>query len=414
MGRVSRLWERVVALRDRYDRRLWTLFSVQMIVSAGFGAAMPFVSLYLYRELGVSMKVVGTIMLFSALISSAGRIAGGELADRIGRKPLITASMAMRTIIFLVMSYVIYIRASYLTVAVVFLAIRFVGALSQPAISAMVADVVPQERRVEAFGVLRIGGNAGWAVGPAIGGFLITISYWSLFLVTAAASAIGLVIIALFTRESIAALPTERFRLRTIVDAGRDRRFLLFCAFSLLLFMVMGQFASTFSVFTTEFIGIKDVELGFLYTLNGIVVVLLQLPAALLGERLGARRALTLGAVLFAVGYFSVGIAPGFYFLLGSMVVITLGEVIFSPSATTSVANMAPVGKTGRYMGFFGLSESFGWSAGPFVGGLLLDSLGNRPVLMWGLVAAIGVTAAIGFYSTDRIVGRGRQSGTAT
>jgi len=394
---VRALHERITTLRDRYDRRLWTLFAVRMIVSLGFGAAMPFVSLYMYRELGLSMKLVGTIMLFSALISSAGRIIGGELADRIGRKPLIAVTMGVRTIFFLLMSYVIYIRASYIVVALAFLAIRFIGALMQPGISAMVADIVPQKRRVEAFGILRIGGNAGWAIGPAIGGFLMVISYWSLFLVTAAASLMGMVLVVLFIKESSHTRATERFELSKVLDVGRDRRFLVFCGFSFLLFLVMGQFASTLSVFSTEFVGISDVHLGFLYTLNGIIVVLFQWPAALLGGKIGTRRALTLGAILFGAGYFTVGLAPSFYFLLGSMVVITLGEVTFSPSATTAVANSATEGKMGRYMGFFGLAEALGWSAGPFVGGWLLDYLGKEPLVLWGAIAAIAVTAAIGF-----------------
>ncbi len=394
---VRALHERITTLRDRYDRRLWTLFAVRMIVSLGFGAAMPFVSLYMYRELGLSMKLVGTIMLFSALISSAGRIIGGELADRIGRKPLIAVTMGVRTAFFLLMSCVIYIRASYVAVALVFLAIRFLGALMQPGISAMVADIVPQERRVEAFGILRIGGNAGWAAGPAIGGFLITISYWSLFLVTAAASLIGMALVLLFIEEPRHRLAAERFELSKVLDVGRDRKFLIFCGFSFLLFLVMGQFASTLSVFSTEFVGISDVQLGFLYTLNGIIIVLFQWPAALLGGRIGTRRALTLGAILFGAGYFTVGLAPSFYFLLGSMVLITLGEATFSPSATTAVANSATEGKMGRYMGFFGLAEALGWSAGPFVGGWLLDYLGKEPLALWGAIAAIAAVAAIGF-----------------
>ncbi|HDL84799.1 MAG TPA: MFS transporter [Candidatus Acetothermia bacterium] len=399
------LYKRFTTLLDRYDRRLWTLFAVRMIVSIGFGAAMPFVSLYLYRELGLSMEAIGTVMLFSALISSSGRIIGGELADRIGRKPLIAVTMGVRTLFFLLMSYVIYIRTSYLIVALVFLAIRFLGALMQPGISAMVADIVPQERRVEAFGILRIGGNAGWAIGPAIGGFLMVISYWSLFLVTAAASLVGMVLVILFIKESIQTQATERFELSKVLDVGRDRRFLVFCGFSFLLFLVMGQFASTLSVFSTELVGISDVQLGFLYTLNGIIVVLFQWPAALLGGKIGTRRALTLGAILFGVGYFLVGLAPSFYFLLGTMVVITLGEVTFSPSATTAVANSAQEGKMGRYMGFFGLAEALGWSAGPFIGGWLFDYFRNEPLILWGAIAAIAAIAAIGF----SIFGQGRK-----
>jgi len=403
MGLWNRLLIQLAALSDRYDHRLWVLFVVRLIVSAGFGVAMPFVSLYLYRELGISMKGVGMIMLAAALVSSAGRITGGELADRFGRKRLISYTMAVRTGVFVLMAYAIYARASYLTVAFLFLLIRFFGALTQPGISAMVADIVSPKRRVEAFGVLRIGANAGWALGPSIGGFLITISYWSLFLVTAAASLVGVIIIILFATESIHVREQGRFTLRKALDTGRDKRFLIFCSFSLILFLVMGQFASTLSVFSTEFIGISDVELGFLYTLNGIVVVLFQWPAALLGSWLGMRRALALGAILFAVGYFSLGIVPSFAFLLGSMVVISLGEVVFSPSATTAVANMAPKHKMGRYMGFFGVAEAFGWSAGPFIVGVLMDAYGNSTSqLLLGAIAAIAIVAAIGF----QIVGR--------
>lgn len=388
---------RLTDLLKRYDRRLWVLFAARLIVAAGFGAAMPFVSLYLYRELGVPMTVVGTIMLISAVISSAGRIIGGELADRIGRKPLITVTMAIRTVLFLIMAYVIHVRAPLLVVASAFLAVRFAGAMTQPGISAMVADVVDAERRVEAFGILRIGGNAGWALGPALGGFLIAISYSSLFLVTAAASLIGFLIIVLFTSESIRAREKKRFELKELLAVGRDRGFLVFCTFSLVLFLVMGQFASTLSVFSTEFLGISDVELGFLYTLNGVIIVLFQWPAALLGGRLGTRRALTLGAILFAIGYFSVGVVPSFAFLMGSMVVITLGEAVFSPSATTAVANMAPPENMGRYMGFFGLAEALGWSTGPFIGGLLLDAYATKPLILWGVIAGIGVAAGLGF-----------------
>jgi MFS family permease len=211
-----------------------------------------------------------------------------------------------------------------------------------------------------------------------------------------------MVIIVLFTSESIRAREKERFELKGLLAVGRDREFLAFCAFSLVLFLVMGQFASTLSVFSTEFLGISDVELGFLYTLNGVIIVLFQWPAALLGGRLGTRRALTLGAILFAIGYFSVGIVPSFLFLMGSMVVITLGEAVFSPSATTAVANMAPSEKMGRYMGFFGLAEALGWSAGPFIGGLLLDAYGGTPLLLWGAIAAIGLVAAIGFSVSGR------------
>lgn len=86
----------LMAVIRRYDRRFWTLVLIQLIVAIGFGAAMPFVSLYLHTQLGVSMTVIGTIMLVSALVASGGRIVGGEIADRIGRRPLLLVGMSAR------------------------------------------------------------------------------------------------------------------------------------------------------------------------------------------------------------------------------------------------------------------------------------------------------------------------------
>ena len=84
------------------------------------------------------------------------------------------------------------------------------------------------------------------------------------------------------------------------------------------------------------------------------------------------------------------------------MVIITLGEVMFSPVSMAAVANMAPPARMGRYMGFFGLTEAVGWSLGPYIGGILYDRLALTPVILWGSIAAIGVVAALGFMLTQK------------
>jgi len=117
---------------------------------------------------------------------------------------------------------------------------------------------------------------------------------------------------------------------------------------------------------------------------------------------LGIRASLVLGSLLYSLGYLSVGLVPSFYFLLGSMVIITSGEVLHAPTSTTAVANMAPMGKTGRYMGFFGLAEALGWSGGPFIGGFLLDGFPGCPIIIWGCIAGLGLIAAAGFFASLR------------
>jgi len=400
-------WRRPLAgvarLARTYDRRFWTLLSVQLIVAVGFGAAMPFVSLYLHDQLGAPMTVVGTIMLVSALVACGGRIVGGEIADRVGRRPLLLGGIGLRVVAFALMALGIHLGWTVWMIGFIFLLIRLFGAAVRPGLMAIVADVVDEERRVEAYALFRIGSNAGWAAGAAVGGFLVTASYASLFLLTTGASFVGVILVALFIQESRRSAASERFALSRVLDVGRDLRFLTFCAWSVLLFVVMGQFASTLAVFSTESIGISAPQLGSLFTVNGIAVVLFQWPAARLSARVGIRWGLVLGCLGYALGYFSVGWVPSFAFLVGSMVLITLGEVTFSPTATAAVASMAPEERVGRYMGFFGLTEALGWSLGPFLGGLLFDRMVGQPVILWGIIASLGVTAAIGFsLSYDR------------
>lgn len=386
----------------QYDRRFWNLLLVQLIVAVGFGAAMPYVTLYLHIQLDVSMTLVGAIMLVSALVACAGRIVGGEIADRIGRRPLLLVGMSARVVVFALMVAAIHLRWSVWSVGFVFLLIRLIGATVRPGLTAMVADVVPAENRIEAYALFRIGANGGWAVGTAIGGFLISVSYASVFVLTTFASLIGVILVALFIRESIRTTETEKFALKRVFDVGRDLRFLVFCGWSVLLFVVMGQFASTLAVFSTQTIGISARQLGWLFAINGFAVVIFQWPAARLAARVGIRWGLALGCLGYALGYFTVGFAPSFGFLIGSMVIITLGEVAFSPTSMAAVANMAPDARIGRYMGFFGLTEALGWSLGPFIGGVLFDRLAHVPVLLWGIIAAIGVIAAAGFLLTQR------------
>jgi MFS family permease len=399
-----KLVDRIRPLLERYDRRLWVLFAVQLVVALGFGAAMPFVSLYLYQERGIPMTLVGTMMLGAAVASAVGRILGGELADRIGRKPLVVGAMVLQTGFFLAMAWTIARHAPILGIASAFVAIRLAGSAAEPGINAMVADVVPPERRIEAFGFLRIGGNAGWAIGPALGGFLLTVSYDSLFLLTAAATLVGGVLVFFLVRESIGARAQEPFSIARLLDAGRDRKFLGFTVWSLFLFLLVGQFATTLTVFSTGALGASDVALGFLFTLNGLICVFFQWPASAAAKRLGMRWALVLSSLLYAVGYFSVGLVPAAGYLYLSMTVLTFGEILFSPTANAMVANLAPSGKTGRYLGFYGLAEGFGRSAGPFFGGILLDRLLGRPVVLWGALAGFGVIAAVGFFFLARRV----------
>ena len=401
----------------QFDRRVWALFVGRIISATGFSIVIPFLSIYFYLDLGIPMTTIGAVFLVSTGFGALGQIIGGEVADRFGRRNIMILAMSSRALIFVGISLVIYFTNDFLFIAVLVVCSSFVGSLFEPASNAMIADVVSPSKRLEAYGLLRIGQNIGWTLGPLLGGLLAIWGYSTLYLLTAICSAAVAVIIFLYVRESSRRdLGRKRLSFKDLKELkDQAAPFLLFSFFSIFLWLVMAQMSSVYSVYSTSEVGMTLTEIGYLYAINGIIVVVLQLPLARYIVRFRMTSVTAVGSLVYAAGYFSVALATDFWMLAGSMVIITLGEVITSPSSMNLVANLSPENERGRYMGIFGLFTSTGWSLGPFVGGILYEAFNSEPFLLWGGVAIFAIVSAIGYFSLrailseklDRVGGRG-------
>ena len=158
----------------------------------------------------------------------------------------------------------------------------------------------------------------------------------------------------------------------------------------------MGQLGPTLSVFSVDRIGLSTAQYGLLLMVNGIIVVLFQYPAARWAGRLPRARGMVLGSLFYAVGWLSMGGVTGFSGAVAAIAVVTIGEIIFTPLTLAMVGRLSPWDRRGRYMGFFGLSQSLSMSLGPLVGGSLLDAFPANAWAIWGTISAIPFTAAIG------------------
>jgi MFS family permease len=379
------------------DRRVLVLVFCRGITALGFSVVFPFLSIYLHNVMHISMTAIGTVFLLSSLAGALSALLGGELSDKFGRKRVMVFALIFRAITFFVISLAVLKSAGFFVIAALVVVSSFSGRLFEPAAGAMISDVSTPTKRQEAYALLRIGINLGWAIGPAIGGFLASFSYAFLFFAAGIVISAGLVILLVALKGYKTTAHGERVNLRDLFSVGRDRIFVSYNLVSLLLFLVTAQLMMTLSVYAVDWVGISKVQLGYLYTLNGLMVVLLQFPCVRLVRGLRMTRVMALGSFLYAAGYFSASFASGFVALLLSVIVVTFGEMFTSPSSLALVANMAPRERYGRYMGVFELFSSVGHSLGPFVGGIIMDaSAGNRFVI-WGFVGIIGLVAMQGF-----------------
>lgn len=395
----------------------------RVLSSTGFSISIPFLSLYLYGARGIPMSAIGGMFFVAALAGAAAQLYGGEWTDRYGRKPVLVAAQAGRGAIFLGMGFATLVQADFWVFVLLTCWSAFFGRLYEPPSGAMVADVTSGDGRVEAFGILRVAGNLGFAIGPAVGGFLTALSYATLFFVSSGILLLSALFLAVRIEES---LPTERRRgreagigddlpptaarrapaarfqggidFRSILDTLRDHRFLRHSIGCLFFFTVLGQLMSTFSVYAVEWAGISKIELGWIYSLNGGMVTLLQFPAVRALAPYRMTTALALGSVLLAAGYAMMGFASGAAAIALCMAVVTIGEITATPAAMNLAAGFSTEETRGRYMGVYGLFNSFGWSLAPVLGGALLDASHGVAWIPWTGIGLLGLIAAYLFF----------------
>jgi MFS family permease len=396
-GNYSELKQRLS--RDvfgRFPRGVWVIAGTQLFASAGFSICLPFFALYLHQERGLPMTLIGTLYLISGICSSATQMIGGVLADRFGRRRLILGSSITRLFIYSGLAALVATSAPVWAIIITYISGQAVGMSMRPAIAAMITDLAPPGRLTETYGVLRVGQNVGWAAGPALGGYLITfLPYAWLFAVAAFSSVITFVFIFFFLTESFQGTG-ERIPFGSMFSVARDRLFLVFTGLCLLVFVTMGQMGSTLSVFTVDNIGFSTAQYGLLLTANGIMVVLFQYPVARWAGRLTRARGLALGSLFYALGYLSLSGVHDFGWALAAMVIITAGEIVFTPLTLSVVGQLSPQNYRGRYMGFFGLSQSMSISLAPLAGGVLLDTFPQDPWLVWGTISTVACAATAG------------------
>jgi MFS family permease len=141
--------------------------------------------------------------------------------------------------------------------------------------------------------------------------------------------------------------------------------------------------------------GIDTATIGLMFALNGIMVVLMQMPISRWLTERNAYMGMVLGSVVYAVGFLLIAAVTDSIGLAISMVIITMGEMIVVPVSNSLTVLLAPDDARGKYLGLFGLVTSFGWFGSTFVGGVLYDSYDNGWI-MWGILAILGLVTAVG------------------
>lgn len=389
-----------------FPRQFWLLAGGFVVLLTGIDMSYPFETIYLKEHMGVSVTVIGLLLGLPLFATLPLQMIGGALADRIGRKLVIVIGVSV--IVCLYLTYAFATAVWQIGIAVTAEA-AFGWAFYLTGSNAMVADLVSFGRRAEAFSITRVTLGVGTFIGPLLAGLVLsqTNSYRLLFCMGAGFVFCYLVFAATSFRETRPADTRDESVRRSLAGYGvvlRDRRFLVFCAISLLPLYGYGQI---WSILPLALSGAHHVNAGqwsLLLAFFAACSALFQYPVIRILRRRDALVLMAAASILTDGGIAAAVLLPQGPLTLVAFFATAMGMIILIPIGATIAAELAPLALRGRYMGAWTLVQMGGYALGPTLGGFVMGALGYTGAYV--LCGAMGVAGMVLFAGLARSLAR--------
>ncbi|ADB31405.1 major facilitator superfamily MFS_1 [Kribbella flavida DSM 17836] len=366
----------------------------QLVSSAG-ALAWLYLTLYLVEDRGMSPQQAGFAAAAYGVGLLGGNLGGGWIGDRFGLRAAAVGSQVSWAVACLAMPIV-----PTTGLAVLAAVAGLCGGASRPNLSALVATAMPAHRRREGIALSRSASNAGFTIGPPLGGLLAAYDFSLVFVIDAATSLVLAVVVWRWVPRASRVVVRQASGLWSALR--QDRSILVLLAAIVVVDTVYRQLFATMPLLLRD-AGSPAVAYGVLIGLSSVVIVLLEAPLAV---RLGGHRALrvvAVGFVFVGIGLAALGVWPALGGAALAVAVITCGEMLYKPTATAHVADAAPEGMVGRYSSLYAAASISGMFLAPALGGTAYEHV---PDLLYPAAAVLAFAAAAAVLVAGRAAGR--------
>ena len=377
-----------------------TLFLIVFVDLVGFGLVIPLLPFYAVRFVASPQEVTALVAVYS-LTQLLTAPLWGRLSDRVGRRPVLLASLAASAFAYLWLG-------GATALWMLFAARGFAGACAGNIATAQayIADVTKPEERARGMGLIGAAFGLGFMIGPALGGLLagndpVTADLETPAWVAAGLSFLAFLGVALLLPES---LPAERRdgtpprgRLGAVMGVlHRPVLSRLMLIFFLVILAVAGM-QSVFAIWAMPQLGWGPGQVGYVFAYVGLISAILQ--GGLIGRltrRFGEERLLLCGLALIAAGLLALPFAHGVPVLAPALTGLALGMGLMQPSLNSLISRQAGGDEQGEVMGVSQSVGSLSRVLGPFAGGFCFAASGrNSPYFLGAALVGIALLAAV-------------------
>lgn len=393
---------RIKTLYHEYPQQYWVLLLATFVDMLGNTMLYPFLTIYIADKFNVGLTTIAYVVVIQGIIGFIANLFSGNLTDQVGRKKVMIVGLSLSafTILGIGFAPTLPILALFSIFGAIF------GSIGYPAAAAMMADILPEDKRTSGFAVQRIIINMVFVLGPLTGGAIIALaSFEWVFILDVMSSGLMVLIVITSVRESYVSKPKDEgkkveFGLMGMIKGYRpvlrDRMLITFVILAAFTNLVYSQVWQTLAYFMYEIEEMPPVYYSYVLTSNAGLVVLTQYTVSKRLRGLTPLTAMALGSVFMAVGFALFGMVSGLALFVVAMVVVTVGEMIYFPTSQAFVVNLAPADSRGRFMAVFQFGGAVSGMIGIVSAGVFMDSL--NPDAFWWVCGALGLITAAAYW----------------
>jgi MFS family permease len=380
------------ALIEGLPPTYWLIWMGTLVNRLG-GFVIPFLTLYLTAQRDIPVSTAALMVSFFGAGSFLAQLTGGELTDRLGRRPVMLMSFFITPIFMVTLG----LARELILISICTFIVGFFTDLYRPAVGAAIADLVPPESRTRAYGYNYWAINMGAAIAPLLAGLMADYNFLILFVGDAVTTAIFGFIVLFGIHETRPAEAHHAAHLPISNRISQLKRAPILLIFSLitLFFGIVYMQGNVTLPLDMQAHGLGPRDYGVAIAVNGFLIILVTIPVSNMAAKWPRFETVAVAAVLLGLGFGFTALATNLPLFALSVLIWTLGEIAGTSVSPTIIADLSPVELRGLYQGIFGAAWGLSYFFGPLAGGWVYENWGSNALWIGCLV--IGFVIALGY-----------------